>query len=109
MIIATMTHHVRAGLLDVALRRIGENTDQMARQPGFVFRHAGSPAGQPLTVVTVTGWESEADMANWEASSRPTAGADAGASVYERLERSVITVTDERWAKSVGWRVATAS
>ena len=109
MIIVTMTHHVRVGMLDAALHRIGENTSQMAGQPGFVFRHTGSPAGQPLTVVTVTGWESEADMANWEAGRRPAAGGDAGVSVYERLERSVIAVTDERWAGSVQRRAAATS
>lgn len=97
MIIVTISHHIRDGSLDTALQRISDNGTEMAAQPGFVFRHTGSPADAPLTVVTVTAWASRGDMDTWDALKKArSAGADAGASVYERVERLVIDVFDRR-------------
>lgn len=102
MIIVTITHHVREGQMDAAHLRIGGNTDLMARQPGFVFRHTGSPDDQPRQIITVTGWHSHADMDAWDAAKRAAAGAETGASIYERIERAIIEITDERWATGMG-------
>lgn len=97
MIIVTITHHIREGSLDTARRRISDNGTEMAAQPGFVFRHTGSPADAPLTVLTVTAWASRGDMDNWEAAKKArSSGADGGASVYERVERMVVDVFDQR-------------
>lgn len=102
MIIITITHHVHEGQKGAALERIGGNSDLMARQPGFVFRHTGSPDDPSRQIVTVTGWESRADMERWDAAKRAAAGAETGASIYERVERAVIEITDERWAAGMG-------
>ena len=102
MIIVTITHHVREGQMEAAFDRIGGNTDLMARQPGFVFRHTGSPEGPPRQIITVTGWESRTDMDAWDAAKRASAGPETGASIYERIERAIFEITDERWAAGMG-------
>jgi len=97
MIIVTISHYIREGALETALKRIGDNGAEMAAQPGFIFRHTGELAGEPLTVVTVTGWATRTDMDNWDALRKArTPATDAGASVYERVERMVIDVFDQR-------------
>jgi heme-degrading monooxygenase HmoA len=101
MIIVTITHHVRSGELEKARRRIGENTEQMARHPGFLFRHTGSPIGEPQQIVTVTGWGSREDLESWDAAKRALPGQDSGMSVYERVERSTIETYDQRWVDAI--------
>mgnify|MGYP001327276762 CR=1 FL=1 len=109
MIIVTITHHVRDGLIEAARRRIGENTVQMSRQPGFVFRHTGTPPGEPRRIVTLTAWASETDMARWDAAKRASAAGESGASVYERVERSIVEIDDERWGNVEGRRFQATS
>jgi len=99
MIIVTMTHFVRPGQIAQARRRIRSITEQMAAQPGLVFRHVGGPPGEPDQIVTVTAWQSKAHLDAWEAG-RPAPSHDAGQSPYDRLERLLIEVGEECWSAS---------
>ena len=66
MIIVTVDHHVRDGMIEAARERIGTNSAKMTQSKGMISRKTGIASGFPNRIVTVTEWESREDMAAWE-------------------------------------------
>jgi heme-degrading monooxygenase HmoA len=65
MFIVIVHHWCKPGMTERARRRLDGNGEEMARRPGFLWRHRIEAAKEPLKVSTVTAWSSEATYKAW--------------------------------------------
>jgi heme-degrading monooxygenase HmoA len=98
IVIAIVIHEVRPGKLAAAKARTDGNTELMAAQPGFLFRHCGlRRGGEGERLVTVTGWASAADQAAWTAHKQALPPESDPDELYLRYESFSIETYDDRW------------
>jgi hypothetical protein len=98
LLVITICHYVKTGRVDDARARILSNTEGMARLPGFLFRHTGSPGDAPEQIITVTAWRSAADRDRWDAIKGKIAYPPNQVDLYERWEIYEAEVFDARWS-----------
>jgi hypothetical protein len=109
MLVVMVIHDVKPGCLDRARRRIDGNTDQMAQQPGLVFRHVGVANGSDNRIVTITAWRRAEDRRAWDAVKSSLPAEVDPREVFEHVQSFAIDVYDQRWCSDlasvvVGWR-----
>ena len=97
MIIVVVRHRVRPDRYEQAKSRIAGNTHRMMQQPGIVFRHTGDAEGGS-EIVTVTGWETDAHRAAWDALKKSSPPPGDMSDVYTGFEVIDIDVFDQRSA-----------
>jgi len=100
MLVIIVVHDVKSGRLDQARKRIDGNSEQMAKQPGLVFRHTGMEAGKDR-VVTVTGWRNAEDRRGWDRLKRSLPPEVDPKEVFENVQSFTFETYDERWASHV--------
>jgi hypothetical protein len=97
MLVVMVIHDVKADRLAQARRRIDGNTDQMAKQPGLVFRHTGLADGSENRIVTITGWQRAEDRRAWDAVKRALPTEVDPREVFEHVQSFAVDIYDERW------------
>lgn len=97
MLVAIVVHDVKPGRLDQARKRIDGNTDQIAQQPGLVFRHTGVADGLENRIVTVTGWRHAEDRRAWDAIKRTLPAEVDPRELLDKVQSFTLETYDERW------------
>jgi hypothetical protein len=97
MLVVLVIHDVKPGRLDRARKRIDGNTNQMATQPGLVFRQSGTVKGMANRIVTITGWQRPEDRNAWDAVKRLLPPDIDPSEVFENVQSFAIETYDERW------------
>ena len=106
MLVVLVIHDVKPGRLDQARRRIDGNTDQMAKQPGLIFRHAGRADGSENRIVTITGWRRAEDRRTWDAVKRTLPAEVDPRELFEQVQSFTVDIYDERWRPELAAAVA---
>lgn len=99
MLVIMICHYVKPGHIEAARERIAANGDLMSRQPGFLFRHTGTPEGRPAEIITFTGWRSAGDRDGWNRIKENIRYPAHQTDLYERFDQYECEVFDESWAK----------
>jgi len=97
MLVIFVRHHINPGQFAAAKSRIFGNTDAMAKMPGFVFRHTGTPPGSEAEIVTITAWRDAADRAAWDERRKASPPPGDPKVLYARVDTHEVDVADARW------------
>jgi heme-degrading monooxygenase HmoA len=92
MLIVTVHHHCREGMLEQAERRIDANGTLMKAVNGFLFRYRMIAEKDPLLILTVTGWANASSYDEW-LRAKPTAKESADV-LFCRTENNRYHVKD---------------
>jgi len=97
MLVVLVIHDVKPGRLERARRRIDGNSEQIAKQPGLVFRHTGMADGSDNRIVTVTGWRRAEDRRAWDSLKRSLPPEVDPREVFDHVQSFSVETYDERW------------
>ena len=92
MIIVTVDHWCKAGMVEQARERIDRNGDDMAKWQGFLFRHRIEKADEPSRVSTVTAWADETSYRDYRDAKKAKDAAVGAPSPYERVLNQIFSV-----------------
>ncbi len=92
MIIVTVHHWCKPGMVEQARERIDSNGDEMAKWKGFLFRHRIEKADEPQRVSTVSGWSDEPSYRAYQSAKKAKDAAANAVSPYERVQNEVFAV-----------------